>query len=180
MRAGPYWPGTAFWRHFVGLHEADGAQQLGALVADGVGAEAGAGLHGDGGHHLQQVVLDHVAQRAGLLIVGAAAFDADGFGAGDLDVVDVAAIPERLEDAVAEAEGQDVLDGFLAEVVIDAVDLGFVEDFVEAVAELAGAGEVVAEGLFDDEAAPAIALAPGRLRRGRGRCAAYWLGCVER
>ncbi|MGX1327379.1 hypothetical protein AB7M56_001878 [Bradyrhizobium elkanii] len=38
-------------------------------------------------------------------------------------MVDVVAIPDRLEHAVGEAQHQDVLDGFLAEIVIDPVDL---------------------------------------------------------
>ena len=145
-----------------------------------VGAKAGARLHGDGGHHLQQVVLDHVGQRAGFLVIGAAAFHADRFGRRDLHVIHVAAVPQRLEDAVAEAEGQDVLHGLLAQVMIDAVDLGFVEDFVQAVAQLARAGQVVAEGLFHHQAPPAAALAEARPRRCPGPLGAYWLGCVER
>ena len=82
--------------------------------------------------------------------------------AGDLHVIHVAAVPQGLEDAVAEAEGQDVLHGFLTQVMIDAVDVGFVEDFVQAVAQLARAGQVVPEGLFDHQAPPALALAEPR------------------
>ncbi len=58
-----------------------------------------------------------------LLVVAAALLDADRFRHRDLHVVDVAAVPDRLEDAVGEAEDQDVLDGLFAQVVIDAVDL---------------------------------------------------------
>ena len=74
------------------------------------------------------MVLDDVAEGAGFLVEGPAAFDADGFGGGDLDVVDVVAVPDGLEDAVGEAEDEDVLDGLFAEVVVDAEDLVFVED----------------------------------------------------
>ncbi len=42
-------------------------------------------------------------------------------------MVDVVAVPDGLEDAVAEAEDEDVLNSLLAEVVIDAEDLVFVE-----------------------------------------------------
>ena len=42
---------------------------------------------------------------------------------GHLHVVHVSAVPDRLEDAVREPERQDVLDRFLPQVVIDAVDL---------------------------------------------------------
>ena len=139
---------------FAVLIGPNGAQELGAFVADAGGFEHRAGLHGDGGQDLQQVVLDHVAEGAGFLIVAPAALDADGLGGGDLDVIDVLAVPERLKQRVAEAEGQDVLDGLFAQVVIDAVELVFGEVLVELVLQFAGAGLVVAERLFDDEAAP--------------------------
>ena len=58
-----------------------------------------------------------------LVVVAAAPLDADRLGHRDLHVVDVTAVPDRLEDAVGEAEDQQVLDGLLPEVVIDAVDL---------------------------------------------------------
>ena len=76
----------------------------------------------------------------GFLIVAAAAFDADRLGRRDLHVVDVAPVPERLENAVAEAEGQDVLDGFFAQVMIDAIDLALLENLVNIVVQFAGAG----------------------------------------
>ena len=72
------------------------------------------------------------------------------------DVVDVVAVPDGLEDAVGEAEDEDVLDGLFAEVVVDAEDLVFVEDGVDLVVELDGGVEVVAEGLLDDDADAAL------------------------
>jgi hypothetical protein len=164
---------------FVGCHRLHGAQQLGALVAHAGGLEAGAGLHGDSGHHLQQMVLDHVGERAGLLVISAAALDADRFRGGDLHMVDVAAVPERLEDPIAEAESQDVLHRLLAQVMIDAVDVGFGEDLVQVIAKLAGAGQIMAEGFFDDQPAPA---GPCCKPAAPMPCAAraYWLGWVER
>ena len=73
------------------------------------------------------MVLDDVVRDAGLLVELAAALDADLLGDGDLHVVDVLAVPERLEEAVGEAEDEEVLDRLLAEVVIDAEDLRLVE-----------------------------------------------------
>jgi hypothetical protein len=64
----------------------------------------------------------------GLLVERPALLDADRLGDGDLHVVDVAPVPERLEDAVAEPEDQQVADGLLAQVVVDAVDLRLAED----------------------------------------------------
>ncbi len=100
------------------------------------------------------MILDHVAQRPGFLIIRAAALHADRFRRGDLHVIHVAAVPQWLEDAVAEAEGQDVLHGFLAQVMIDAVNLGFLERAVQFVTQCLRAGQIVAERLFDDDAAP--------------------------
>ncbi len=180
MRAGPYWPGNRILQHFLRLHHADGAQQFGSLVAHGIGAKGRAGLHGDGSHHLRQVILNHVAQRSGFLIIRAAALHADRFRSGDLHVVHVPAIPQRLEDAVAEAECQDVLDGFFTEVMVDAIDFGFFESAVQFVAELLGAGQVVTERLFDDDAAPALPPLPTLALARPCAMGMYWLGCAER
>ena len=132
----------------------NGLPDLDLFGADGSGVEGDGRLHGDEAEELHDVVLHDVAECAGGLVEGAAAFDADGFGGGDLDVVDVVAVPDVLEDAVGEAEDEDVLHGLLAEVVVDAEDLIFVEDLVDLVVEGAGGFEVVAEGLLDDDADP--------------------------
>ena len=61
-------------------------------------------------------------------VVAAAVLHAHGLGHGDLHVVDVAPVPDRLEQGVGEAERQDVLHRLLAQVVVDAEDLALVED----------------------------------------------------
>ena len=100
------------------------------------------------------MVLHHVAQRARRLVVAAAAFDADRLGHRDLHVVDVAAVPDRLEDAVGEAEDHQVLDGLLAQVVIDAVDLRLAEGRGQFLVQGTGGGDVAAERLLDDDPPP--------------------------
>jgi hypothetical protein len=72
---------------------------------------------------LQQVVLDHVPDGAGLLVEGAPGFHADRLGGRDLDVVDGVAVPDPLDHRVGEAEDEEVLDGLLAEEVVDPEDL---------------------------------------------------------
>ena len=109
-------------------------------IADVLGGERDRRLHRDQREHLHQVVLHHVAQRAGAFVVARAPLDADGLGRGDLHVIDVAPVPDRLEHAVGEAEHQQVLDGLLAEVVIDAEDLRLVEVLVQQRVQLARAG----------------------------------------
>ena len=94
------------------------------------------------------MVLHHVAQRACPLVVWAPVLDADALGHRDLDVVDVRAVPERLEQRVGEAQRHQVLDGFLAEVMVDPEDLILVEDGADLVVDRAGRGEVVADRLL--------------------------------
>ena len=74
------------------------------------------------------MVLQHVAHGARAVVVGAAPFHAERLGDDDLHVVDVAAVPDGLEEAVGEAQEEQVLHRLLAEVVVDAEDLGLVED----------------------------------------------------
>ena len=66
----------------------------------------------------------------GLLVVGPALLDAERLGGGDLHVVDEAAVPDRLEDGVGEAQHQEILHRLLGEVVIDAVHLPLAEGVV--------------------------------------------------
>src|SRR5438067_6309906 len=141
-------------REAFARHPAQRAQDLHLLVADGLVVERGRRLHRDKREELEQVVLDDVAHRAGLLVVARALLDADRLGDRDLDVVDVLAVPDRLEDPVRETHDEDVLDGLLAEVVIDAEHLVLAEDRVHDLVELERRRAVVAERLLDHDARP--------------------------
>jgi hypothetical protein len=55
-------------------------------------------------------------------------------------------VPQRLEHAVGEAERQHVLDGLLAQVVVDAEDLRLVEHREHRLVELAASASVVPNG----------------------------------
>ena len=100
----------------------------------------------------------HVAQRAGLFVERAAAFDAQRLGGRDLDVLNVIAVPHRLEHGVAEAEHHDVLHRLFAEVVIDAIDRVLVEDVGDDFVQLLRAFQIAAERLLQDDARPAFAI----------------------
>ena len=84
------------------------------------------------------MVLEHVARGAAAVVIAAAGADAEFFGDGDLDVVDVATVPEGFEDRVGETQDEEILDGLLAEVVVDAEDL--------RLAEVAGGDGVEVDG----------------------------------
>ena len=111
------------------------------------------GLHGRERHQLQQVVLEHVAQHADRVVVRRPMADGQVLGGRDLHVVDVVAVPDRLEDAVGESQHQHVLHRLLAQVVVDAIDLVLGKDVVHLAVEFAGAGQIGAEGFFDDDPA---------------------------
>ena len=96
----------------------------------------------------------HVLVGAGALVEVGALIQAQGLGDVDLDVVDEVAVPDRLEQAVGEAEGQDVLRRLLAEEVVDPEDLPFVECLVDEVVQLDSAGQVGAEWLLHHDSGP--------------------------
>ena len=87
--AGAYWPRTTDRSTSSPVERPQRLDDLELLVADDVGVERVRRLHRDEREELQQVVLHHVAQRAGLLVVAGARADAFRFGHGDLHVVDV-------------------------------------------------------------------------------------------
>ncbi len=108
------------------------------------------------------MVLDHVAGGSDAVVVPGPAADPDVLGHGDLDVVDVSAVPDRLVHLVGEPQRQDVLHRLLAEVVIDAEHRLGREDPVQRRVQLPRAGQVVAERLLDHHPPPA---APVRVRQ---------------
>ena len=128
-------------------------EDLVLLLADGRRLERGRRLHRRERQDLEQVRDDHVAVGAGALVEVGPLRQAERLGHVDLDVVDVVAVPDRLEEAVGEAEGEDVLRRLLAEEVVDPEDLLLVEDLVQLGVERSGAGEVGAERLLHDDPA---------------------------
>ena len=135
----------------VGLDRLHRPEDLELLVADRVRRERGRRLHRGERQHLHQVGDDHVAVGAGGLVELRAALEPERLGDVDLHVVDEVAVPDRLEETVGEAEGQDVLRGLLAQEVVDAEDLRLVEDLVHAGVELLGRLQVGAERLLHDD-----------------------------
>ena len=97
------------------------------------------------------MVLHHVAQGPRLVVVSPAMLDANLLGHDDLQLLDVAAIPNRLEEAVGEAKGQDVLHRLLAQVMIDPIDLRLGQQAGQPPVQFPGALQIVAERLFNDQ-----------------------------
>jgi len=124
------------------------------LVPNRVRRERAGRLHCGEREKLQQVVLEHVPQHSRFLVVLAPPLHPDRLRGRDLHVRDVVPVPQRLEDRVREAEDEDVLDAFLTEVVIDAIDLVLAELVEHEPVERLCRFEAAAERLFDHHAAP--------------------------
>ncbi|MNO35632.1 hypothetical protein D3C76_256860 [compost metagenome] len=97
-------------------------EYLDLLVANAVGRQVAGRVHGNQAEQLQQVVLDHVTQLPGLVEIAPAPFDPDFLGHGDFHVGDGVLVPLGFKQAVGKAQGDQVLNGFLAQVMVDPVD----------------------------------------------------------
>src|SRR5438477_552537 len=101
------------------------------------------------------MVLHHVTKSAGLIIITSAPFHSESFGGGDLDMIDVARVPKRLENGVGKAQNKNVLCCFFPEKMIDSICLFLGERFTDNVIELARGREISSERFFDNHSSPA-------------------------
>lgn len=69
---------------------------------------------------------------------------------------DVLPVPRRIEDLIAEAQRHQILHHFLAQIMIDAVQLLLAEQPGQMVGQVLRGGGILAERLLDDDAIPAL------------------------
>ena len=74
------------------------------------------------------MVLDHIAQRPGMVVVVTAVFYAHLFGHGDLYMIDVAPVPNRFKKGIGKAKGQDILDRIFAQIMVNTIHLRLFKD----------------------------------------------------
>ena len=132
------------------------ADHLQLFVAHRVRVEMIGRLHRDQAQQLHHVVLHHVADGAGMVVIFAAPAHAHGFGNRDLDMVDILRVPQRLEQDIGETHGHQVLDRFLAQIMVDAIDLVFAEMPRQRGVQFARGRKVAAKGLFHHDPAVGI------------------------
>mmetsp|Transcript_23329 Transcript_23329/g.58917 ORF Transcript_23329/g.58917 Transcript_23329/m.58917 type:complete len:213 (-) Transcript_23329:630-1268(-) len=125
------------------------------LVADVIGVESHRLLHRQQRQHLQQMVLNHVADDADGVKVAAAAVGAEGLLEGDLHVGYVLLVPDARKHNVGEAHEHHVLRKLLSEVVIDAVKFVLRPQRAKGFGQLVGALKVGAKRLLYNETQPA-------------------------
>ena len=100
-------------------HRLQRPQHLQLLIAHPVGVQRHRRLHRDQAQKLQHVVLQHVPHRAGPVVIPSAPFQPHRLRHRDLHMVDDVGGPDTLEDRVREAQGHQVLDGLLAQEMVD-------------------------------------------------------------
>ena len=128
------------------------AQHLAFFIANRVCCGIDRRLHANGAQQLQGMVLHHVAQSAGGVIKRAALFYAKLFGNRDLDIGNMFAPPERLEQCVAKAQRKQVLHRRFAQVMVNAKHLLFVKNAAYRVVDRPVGSQVVAQRLFQHDA----------------------------
>ena len=102
------------------------------------------------------MVLQDVADRADALVERAATLHVERLRHRHLHAADVVAVPHRLEERVREAEHEEILDRFLAEVVVDAEDVVLGEHLVEGLVEVDRRLQVASERLLHHDAAALV------------------------
>ena len=100
------------------------------------------------------MILEHIAELAGLVEIAPAPLDPDLLRHRNLDVIDGVVVPVGGEDGIGKAQRKQVQHRFLAEIVVDAVDLPLVENSADRIIDDPGGGEIGADGLFKHHPGP--------------------------
>ena len=95
--------------------------------------------------------MHHIAQSPRGFVKRAPALHTEVFCNGDLDVGDVLAPPQRLEQGVAESQRKQVLHGRFAQVVVNPEDLLFFEVAAHGLVDRTVARQVMAQRLFQHD-----------------------------
>src|SRR5689334_8514405 len=98
------------------------------------------------------MVLNDIPDGARLVIKGAAALNAEILRHGDLNTLDIVAVPERLEKRIGEPEVQDILNRTLAEVMIDTEYRFLGKGAGQGPVQFLSRDKVPSKWLFDDDA----------------------------
>ncbi len=109
------------------------------------------------------MVLNHVANHTRLLVQLAPAAHAELLGHRDLHVLDVATVPDRIEERICEPEVQDVLDGLFPKIVVDSKNGTLGKRLEQQLIQRAGRLEAPAERFLDDDAGVVAAACTGQL-----------------
>src|SRR5579864_1450636 len=97
------------------------------------------------------MVLNHVADGPGLIVEASASLYSEVLGHSDLDTLDVVAVPEGFHKSIGETEHEDVIHCAFSEIMIDAENVGFLENTKQNFIQLLCRGKIVPERLLHDD-----------------------------
>jgi len=138
------------------LHRVQRPDHLQLFVAHRVRVKVIGRLHRDQAQQLHHMVLHHIAHRARLVIIRPAPVHRHGFRHGDLHMVDIFGLPQRFEQDVGKAHRHQVLHGFLAQIMVDPVNLRFGEMLGQHRIQRTRRDQIASERLFHHDPAPGI------------------------
>ncbi len=138
-------------RHRRAGDRAQRVQHIHFLAADVVGVVGHRRLHRHQAKQLEQMVLHHVAQGAGMFVVAAALLHAQRLRHRDGHMVHIAPVPDGFEDRVGKTHGQDVLHRLLAQEVIDAEYLLLAEEPGQHIVDRDERVEVMSQRFLHDD-----------------------------
>src|SRR6266702_804778 len=144
--------------HLFRSKQGDGPQDLHLFIADGIRVKGDGWLHRCQAEDLHNVVLYHVTDSPGLLVVLCPRADAQTLSSPNLYMVNVLCIPERLKDPISEAECQQILYSLFAHIVVNTVDLILTEHTAYLAVELLCGGQVASKGFFNNDARPGLVI----------------------
>src|SRR4029077_9044318 len=109
------------------LQRPNSLQDLNLFVAERFTIGSHRWLHRQVHQNLEQGILNHVADRAGLIVERPPALNTKRFRHGYLYALDLIAVPERLQNCILEPQENHVSDCSFPQVMIDAKDVLLVE-----------------------------------------------------
>src|SRR5579859_639624 len=102
------------------------------------------------------MALNHVAKQSGFFKIGSSVFNSQFLSHGNLHVVDVAAVPNGLKNPVGKAEDQKILNRFLAQIMVDPVNILLAKCARDHTVKLPGAGQVASKRFFENDSCPVL------------------------
>src|SRR3954464_2833491 len=94
------------------------------------------------------MILHHITQRTSLLIISTTVFNTNIFGSGNLNVINVVAVPNRFKKRIGKTKRKNILNGFFSKVMVDPVDLFFLEYLSEPDIQIGSAFEIMSKRFF--------------------------------
>ena len=136
---------------FSNISDRERLEDLSFCLSDTLSREVIGSSHEDECEHLEEMILYHISEGSGRLIVCPTIPDRERFTHGDLDIVDIMMIPYRLEKNIGKPKCEDILYSSFRHIVIDTIDLLFRKKWNEGMMERSGTLEISTEWLLEND-----------------------------